>query len=42
MFVSMETDQQQSSKVNRRVDNMTKKTLTRGMAIERSDSSGGK
>lgn len=40
VFVSMETDQQQSSKVNRRVDNMTKKTLTRGMAIERSDSSG--
>ena len=40
--VSRETNKQQLPKNGPRVDSLTKKALTRGMAIDRSDSSGGK
>jgi len=40
VVVSVEIDQPQSSKVHRRVDKTIKKQLTRGMAIDRTDSSG--
>ena len=38
----METNTQQLPKNGPRVDSLTKKALTRSMAIDRSDSSGGK
>lgn len=40
--VSIETNKQQQPKNGPRVDSLTKKALTRSMAIDRSDSSGGK